>query len=35
MKMKEVINPFEYEAANNLSEEDIINYYIEDYKYSL
>lgn len=34
MKMKEVINPFEYEAANNLSEEDIINYYIEDYNYS-
>lgn len=32
--MKEVINPFEYEAANNLSEEDIINYYIEDYNYS-
>ena len=27
-------NPFEYEAANNLSEEDIINYYIEDYNYS-
>ena len=32
--MKEMINPFEYEAANNLSEEDIINYYIEDYNYS-
>lgn len=32
--MKKLINPFEYEAANNLSEEDIINYYIEDYNYS-
>ena len=32
--MKEMINPFEYEAANNLSEEDIINYYIEDHNYS-
>lgn len=32
--MKEMTNPFEYEAANNLSEEDIINYYIEDYNYS-
>ena len=32
--MKDVNNPFEYEAANNLSEEDIINYYIEDYNYS-
>ena len=29
-----MINPFEYEAANNLSDEDIINYYIEDYNYS-
>lgn len=32
--MKEMTNPFEYEAANNLSDEDIINYYIEDYNYS-
>lgn len=32
--MKEMTNPFEYEAANNLPEEDIINYYIEDYNYS-
>lgn len=29
-----LVNPFEYEAANNLSDEDIINYYIEDYNYS-
>ena len=32
--MNKKINPFEYEAANNLSDEDIINYYIEDYNYS-
>lgn len=32
--MREIKNPFEYEAANNLSDEDIINYYIEDYNYS-
>ncbi len=32
--MSEIKNPFEYEAANNLSDEDIINYYIEDYNYS-
>ena len=34
VKMNEIKNPFEYEAANNLSDEDIINYYIEDYNYS-
>lgn len=34
MKMIKIKNPFEYEAANNLSDEDIINYYIEDYNYS-
>lgn len=28
------INPFEYEAANNLSIDDIIDYYIEDHNYS-
>ena len=27
-------NPFEYEAANNLSPEDIIDYYIEDFNFS-
>ncbi len=27
-------NPFEYEAANNLSEEDILDYYIEDHNFS-
>jgi hypothetical protein len=27
-------NPFEYEAANNLPEDDIIDFYIEDYNYS-
>ena len=32
--MIKIKNPFEYEAANNLSDEDIINYYIEDYNYS-
>lgn len=32
--MKQLINPFEYEGANNLSDEDVINYYIEDYNYS-
>lgn len=32
--MKEMINPFEYEAANNLSDDDIINFYIEDHNYS-
>lgn len=32
--MKTIFNPFEFEAANNLSEEDIINFYIEDYNYT-
>ncbi|MBR4912685.1 MAG: hypothetical protein IKZ54_07595 [Bacteroidales bacterium] len=27
-------NPFEYEAANNLKQEDIIDYYIEDFNFS-
>ena len=27
-------NPFEYEAANNLEDDDIINFYIEDFNYS-
>ena len=27
-------NPFEYEAANNLRPEDIIDYYIEDFNFS-
>lgn len=27
-------NPFEYEAANNLDDDDIISFYIEDYNYS-
>lgn len=27
-------NPFEYEAANNLKSEDIIDYYIEDFNFS-
>lgn len=27
-------NPFEYEAANNLKPEDIIDYYIEDFNFS-
>jgi hypothetical protein len=32
--MKQFKNPFEYEAANNLPDEDIIDFYIEDYNYS-
>jgi len=32
--MKTIFNPFEFEGANNLSEEDIINFYIEDYNYT-
>jgi hypothetical protein len=31
---KPLKNPFEYEAANNLEDDDIINFYIEDYNYS-
>ena len=27
-------NPFEYEAANNLRPEDIIDYYIENFNFS-
>ena len=27
-------NPFEFEAANNLSEDEILDYYIDDYNYS-
>ena len=27
-------NPFEYEAANNLTDEMIVNYYIDDFNYS-
>lgn len=32
--MKEVINPFEFEAANNLTDEEIIGFYIEDHNYT-
>lgn len=32
--MNAVKNPFEYEGANNLQPEDIIDFYIEDYNYS-
>lgn len=32
--MNTVKNPFEYEGANNLQPEDIIDFYIEDYNYS-
>ncbi|PWG79286.1 ORC-CDC6 family AAA ATPase [Pararcticibacter amylolyticus] len=32
--MKQFKNPFEYEAANNLDDDDIISFYIEDYNYS-
>lgn len=32
--MKLLKNPFEYEAANNLEDDDIISFYIEDYNYS-
>lgn len=32
--MKQFKNPFEYEAANNLDDDDIINFYIEDFNYS-
>jgi hypothetical protein len=32
--MNDLTNPFEYEAANNLSTDAIIDYYIEDYNYS-
>ena len=32
--MIEQENPFEFEAANNLSNEEIIEYYIDDYNYS-
>lgn len=32
--MKVLQNPFEYEAANNLSHEDIIDFYIEDFNFS-
>lgn len=32
--MKNTKNPFEYEAANNLRPDDIIDYYIEDYNFS-
>ena len=32
--MKALQNPFEYEAANNLSHEDIIDFYIEDFNFS-
>lgn len=27
-------NPFEFEAANNLSDQEIVDYYIDDYNYS-
>ena len=32
--MNTMQNPFEYEAANNLRPEDIIDYYIEDFNFS-
>lgn len=32
--MNKRINPFEYEAANNLEQRDIIDFYIEDYNFS-
>ena len=32
--MNKMQNPFEYEAANNLRPEDIIDYYIEDFNFS-
>lgn len=32
--MKQDINPFEYEAANNLQDELIVEYYIDDFNYS-
>lgn len=33
--MKQISNnPFEYEGANNLTDEDVINFYIEDYNFS-
>lgn len=32
--MRQFKNPFEYEAANNLEDDDIISFYIEDYNYS-
>ena len=32
--MNNIINPFEYEGANNLPDNDIIGYYIEDYNFS-
>ena len=32
--MKTISNPFEFEAANNLTDQDIIDFYIEDYNYS-
>ena len=32
--MEKSRNPFEYEAANNLQPQDIIDYYIEDFNFS-
>lgn len=32
--MKTINNPFEFEAANNLKDDDIINFYIEDHNYT-
>lgn len=32
--MNKLINPFEYEGANNLPDREIIDYYIEDYNFS-
>lgn len=32
--MEKLQNPFEYEAANNLRPQDIIDYYIEDFNFS-
>ncbi|WGQ15034.1 hypothetical protein [Sphingobacterium faecium] len=29
-----IVNPFEFDAANNLPEDDIIDYFIEDHNYS-
>ena len=31
--MNNITNPFEYEGANNLPDNDIIGYYIEDYNF--
>ena len=32
--MKRNKNPFEYEGANNLTDDDILEFYIEDYNFT-